>query len=104
MQHCGSSSNNSDVGLLADIPGGPSSDMVVKDFHDALARSPDTAVAVAAIKVSSASLCSARCSFALLQRPLPSWCSYHLSESGLSMVSSHAAASDGFSAPAVCMV
>ena len=26
--------------------------MVVKDFHDALARSPDTAVAVAAIKVS----------------------------------------------------
>lgn len=36
------------------LAGGSSSDLVVKDFHDALARSPDTAVAVAAIKVSSA--------------------------------------------------
>ena len=33
--------------------GGPSSELVVRDFHDALARSPDTAVAVAAIKVIS---------------------------------------------------
>ncbi|CAL5220118.1 g2073 [Coccomyxa viridis] len=36
------------------IPGGPGSDVVVKDFHDALARSPDTAVAVAAIKALTA--------------------------------------------------
>ena len=60
-----------EAGLLADIPGGPSSDMVVKDFHDALARSPDTAVAVAAIKVSSTPLYAASCSLALLQRPMP---------------------------------
>lgn len=31
--------------------GSSGSDMVVREFHDALARSPDTAVAVAAIKV-----------------------------------------------------
>ena len=42
--------------------------MVVKDFHDALARSPDTAVAVAAIKVSSTSLNAVSCFFALLRR------------------------------------
>ena len=39
------------------LPGGPGSDVVVKDFHDALARSPDTAVAVAAIKVSQLRSC-----------------------------------------------
>ena len=42
--------------------------MVVKDFHDALARSPDTAVAVAAIKVSSMRLPAVSCSSASLQR------------------------------------
>ena len=45
--------------LIADVlAGGPSSDVVVKDFHDALARSPDTAVAVAAIKVSQLRACT----------------------------------------------
>lgn len=38
--------------------GGPTSDLVVRDFHDALARSPDTAVAVAAIKVISCNCAS----------------------------------------------
>lgn len=38
------------------LSGGPGSDIVVKDFHDALTRSPDTAVAVAAIKVCPAEL------------------------------------------------
>ena len=69
MQRCGFVSKKSDVGLLAGIPGGPSSDMVVKDFHDALARSPDTAVAVAAIKVSSTPLYASSRSLVLLQRP-----------------------------------
>jgi translation initiation factor eIF-2B subunit alpha len=32
--------------------GGKATDMVVREFHEALARSPETAVAVAAIKVS----------------------------------------------------
>ena len=56
--------------ILAVVPGGPGSDMVVKDFHDALARSPDTAVAVAAIKVSSTLSCAVSCSLMLPQRPL----------------------------------
>ena len=54
--------------------GGPGSDVVVKDFHDALARSPDTAVAVAAIKVDRLRSCTR----ALQTVILPRYVSLHL--------------------------
>lgn len=51
--HCHTCSQAQGVNFAA-AGGGKATDMVVSEFHKALARSPETAVAVAAIKVTSA--------------------------------------------------